>query len=268
MPQCATGTNKMGNCMIKIVDLHKSFDELKVLKGINLEVKKGTVVCIIGASGSGKSTLLRCINYLEKPDKGKIYIDGELIGYRQTKGGRLTKARPKDIYRLRSEIGMVFQLFNLWPHKTVLGNVTEGLIIVRKKKKAEAILIAEKYLELVGLIDKRNQYPAKLSGGQLQRVAIARALAMNPKIMLFDEATSALDPELVGEVLEVMEKLAQEGMTMVVVTHEMSFAKHVAHRVIFVDEGMIAEDSLPETIFSKPKNPRTEIFLSRVLHNT
>lgn len=257
----------MDDCMIKIVDLHKSFDDLKVLKGINLEVKKGTVVCIIGASGSGKSTLLRCINYLEKPEKGKIYIDGELIGCSQTKDGRVIKAKPKDIYRVRSEIGMVFQLFNLWPHKTVLGNVTEGLIIVRKKKKTEAISIAEKYLELVGLIDKRNQYPTKLSGGQQQRVAIARALAMNPKIMLFDEATSALDPELVGEVLEVMERLAQEGMTMVVVTHEMSFAKHVADRVIFVDEGLIAEDSPPETIFSKPKNPRTATFLSRVLHN-
>jgi ABC-type histidine transport system ATPase subunit len=253
--------------MIKIVDLHKSFDELEVLKGINLEIQKGTVVCIIGASGSGKSTLLRCLNLLEKPDRGNIYIDGELIGYRQKKDGQLTKARSKDIYKIRSEIGMVFQLFNLWPHKTVLGNVTEGLIIVRKKKKAEAISIAEKYLELVGLIDKRNQYPAKLSGGQQQRVAIARALAMNPKIMLFDEATSALDPELVGEVLEVMEKLAREGMTMVVVTHEMSFAKHVADRVIFLDEGLIAEDSPPEIIFSKPKNPRTEIFLKRVIHD-
>jgi ABC-type polar amino acid transport system ATPase subunit len=257
----------MGKCMIKIVDLHKSFDELKVLKGINLEVQKGTVVCIIGASGSGKSTLLRCLNYLEIPDKGKIYIDGELIGYRQTKDRQLTKARPRDIYKIRSEIGMVFQLFNLWPHKTVLGNVTEGLIIVRKKKKTEAVSIAEKYLELVGLIDKRNQYPAKLSGGQQQRVAIARALAMKPKIMLFDEATSALDPELVGEVLEVMEKLAREGMTMVVVTHEMSFAKHVADRVIFLDEGLIVEDSPPETIFSKPKNPRTEIFLTRFIHD-
>jgi polar amino acid transport system ATP-binding protein len=258
----------MDNCMIKVVDLHKSFDTLKVLKGINLEVEKGSVVCVIGASGSGKSTLLRCLNYLEKPDKGKIYIDGELIGYRQSKDGRLIKARPKDIYRLRSEIGMVFQLFNLWPHKTVLENVAEGLIIVRKKSKQEAISVAEKYLELVDLIDKRQQYPSKLSGGQQQRVAIARALAMKPKIMLFDEATSALDPELVGEVLTVMEKLAQEGMTMVVVTHEMGFAKHAADRVVFVDEGQIIEDSPPERIFSKPKNPRTEAFLSRILHST
>ncbi|MBT4091744.1 MAG: amino acid ABC transporter ATP-binding protein [Deltaproteobacteria bacterium] len=254
--------------MIKVVNLHKSFGNLKVLKGINLEVEKGSVVCVIGASGSGKSTLLRCLNYLEEPDKGQIFIDGEMIGYRQTKDERFIKARPKDICRLRSEIGMVFQLFNLWPHKTVLENVTESLIIVRKKSKKEAISIAEKNLELVGLIEKKQQYPSKLSGGQQQRVAIARALAMNPKIMLFDEATSALDPELVGEVLAVMEKLAHEGMTMVVVTHEMDFAKHAADRVVFVDEGQIIEDGPPERIFSKPKNPRTKLFLSRILHSS
>ena len=257
--------DRMDNNIIRIVNLHKSFGDLAVLKGIDLEVKKGTVVCIIGASGSGKSTLLRCLNYLERPEKGEIYIDGQLIGYRKAKDGQMKKARPKDIYNMRSEIGMVFQLFNLWPHKTVLENVTEGLIIVRKKKKTEAISIAETYLELVGLSDKKGQYPARLSGGQQQRVAIARALVMNPKIMLFDEATSALDPELVGEVLSVMEKLAKQGMTMVVVTHEMTFAEHAADRVIFLDEGVIAEDSTPDQMFSQPKNPRAEVFLKRVL---
>lgn len=252
--------------MIKVEDLYKSFGDLQVLRGIDMEVNKGEVVCVIGASGSGKSTFLRCLNFLEVPDSGRIYIDGELLGYRIRNDGRMVKAPSRDIYRIRSEIGMVFQQFNLWPHKTVMGNVIEALLMVRKKKKGEAIDIGEDYLRKVGLMDKRDEYPSRLSGGQQQRVAIARALAMHPKIMMFDEATSALDPELVGEVLEVMEKLATEGMTMVVVTHEMGFAKHAAGRVIFIDEGIIAEEDTPEVIFGKPKNPRTKEFLSKVLH--
>jgi len=252
--------------MIRVEDLHKSFGTLKVLRGISLEVRKGEVICIIGASGSGKSTFLRCLNFLEEPDRGRIYIDGELLGYRIAKDGRLVRARARDIYRMRSEIGMVFQLFNLWPHKRVLENVTEALVMVRKKSKAEAVAIAEDYLQKVGIIDKKNEYPSRLSGGQQQRVAIARALAMHPKIMMFDEATSALDPELVGEVLDVMERLAKEGMTMVVVTHEMGFARHVADRVIFIDQGVVAEENTPEGIFRNPKNPRTREFLSKVLH--
>lgn len=252
--------------MIKIEGLHKSFGDLEVLKGIDMEVKKGEVVCVIGASGSGKSTLLRCLNYLEIPDRGRIYLDGEPMGFRVRKDGRVSKAHAKDIYRMRADIGMVFQLFNLWPHKTVLENVTEALIIVKKKKMAEAKEIAEVFLGKVGLLDKKHTKPSFLSGGQKQRVAIARALAMRPKIMMFDEATSALDPQLVGEVLEVMEELAKEGMTMVVVTHEMGFARHVADRVIFLDKGTIAEENSPEGIFTNPKNPRTKEFLARVLH--
>ncbi|UCE57040.1 MAG: amino acid ABC transporter ATP-binding protein [Desulfobacterales bacterium] len=252
--------------MIRVKDLCKSFGDLEVLKGISMEVKKGEVVCIIGASGSGKSTFLRCLNYMEIPDSGKIYIDGEPMGLRKTKHGKWVKAHSKDIYRMRAEMGMVFQLFNLWPHKNVLQNVTEALLIVRKMKKLEAIEAAEYFLDKVGLIDKKGEKPAHLSGGQQQRVAIARALAMRPKIMMFDEATSALDPQLVGEVLEVMEELAKEGMTMLVVTHEMGFARHVSDRVIFIDEGVIAEENTPEGIFTNQKNPRTKVFLSKVLH--
>jgi ABC-type polar amino acid transport system ATPase subunit len=252
--------------MIKIEGLYKSFGDLEVLKGIDMEVKKGEVVCLIGSSGSGKSTLLRCLNYLEIPDKGFIHIDGEPMGFRVRKDGKVTKAYAKDIYRMRADIGMVFQLFNLWPHKNVLENVTEALIIVKKKKRAEARKIAEGFLGKVGLLNKTHAMPSFLSGGQKQRVAIARALAMRPKIMMFDEATSALDPQLVGEVLEVMEELAKEGMTMVVVTHEMGFARHVADRVIFLDNGTIAEENTPDGIFTNPKNPRTKEFLAKVLH--
>lgn len=252
--------------MIKVEGLYKSFGDLAVLKGIDMEVKKGEVVCIIGASGSGKSTFLRCLNYLEEPDRGNIYIDGELMGRRKRRDGKMVKAHPKDICRMRAEMGMVFQLFNLWPHKNVLENVTEALITVRKIKKSNAIKTAEHFLEKVGLIDKMKEKPVFLSGGQQQRVAIARALAMRPKIMMFDEATSALDPQLVGEVLEVMEELAREEMTMLVVTHEMGFAKHVSDRVIFIDKGIIEEENTPESIFTNPKNPRTKEFLSKVLH--
>jgi polar amino acid transport system ATP-binding protein len=256
----------IGTLMIKVENLRKSFGDLEVLKGISMEVKKGEVVCIIGASGSGKSTFLRCLNYLEIPDSGRIYIDGEPMGLRRNKHGEWVKAYPKDIYRMRAEMGMVFQLFNLWPHKNVLENVTEALFVIRKMKRPEAIEVAEFFLEKVGLSNKKEAKPTNLSGGQQQRVAIARALAMRPKIMMFDEATSALDPQLVGEVLEVMEELAKEGMTMLVVTHEMNFASHVSDRVIFIDEGVIAEENTPEEIFKLQRNPRTKEFLSKVLH--
>lgn len=257
---------KIGMPMIKVESLYKSFGNLAVLKGIEMEVKKGEVVCIIGASGSGKSTFLRCLNYLEEPDSGNIYIDGELMGQRKRSDGKMVKAYAKDICRMRAEMGMVFQLFNLWPHKNVLENVTEALITVRKAKKSDAVKTAKHFLEKVGLIDKMKAKPAFLSGGQQQRVAIARALAMRPKIMMFDEPTSALDPQLVGEVLEVMEELAREEMTMLVVTHEMGFAKHVSDRVIFIDDGVIEEENTPEGVFTNPKNPRTKEFLSKVLH--
>jgi polar amino acid transport system ATP-binding protein len=256
----------MGEAVIRVEDLHKSFGDLEVLKGINLEVDKGDVVCIIGASGSGKSTFLRCVNFLEEPSKGRIYIEGVLMGYREWPDGRLVKDSHANINRMRADIGMVFQLFNLWPHKTVLGNVIEAPMIVRGKSRDEAVADAEELLDKVGILEKRDEYPSRLSGGQQQRVAIARALAMNPKIMMFDEATSALDPELVGEVLEVMRNLAAEGMTMLVVTHEMGFAREVADRVIFLDNGQIEEDTTPEQIFSHPKSERTRQFLRKVLH--
>ncbi|MGQ4807439.1 Arginine transport ATP-binding protein ArtM [Candidatus Entotheonellaceae bacterium PAL068K] len=256
----------MSQAIIRVVDLHKSFGDLEVLKGIDLEVDKGDVVCIIGASGSGKSTFLRCVNFLEEPTRGKIYIEGELMGYKELPDGRLGKDSHANINRMRAEMGMVFQLFNLWPHKTVLGNVIEAPLIVRKQPRQEAVAVGEELLAKVGILDKKDEFPSRLSGGQQQRVAIARALAMNPKIMMFDEATSALDPELVGEVLEVMRALAAEGMTMLVVTHEMGFAREVADRVIFLDNGLIEEDATPEDIFSRPKSDRTQQFLRKVLH--
>lgn len=240
--------------MIKISNLHKYFGKQHVLKGINLDVAKGSVVCIIGPSGSGKSTLLRCINLLETPSEGEILIDGVSI------------TDPKqDINALRTEIGMVFQRFNLFPHMTVLENVTLAPIKVRGIGQDEAKETAMKLLKRVGLADKAPAYPKQLSGGQQQRVAIARALAMQPKLFLFDEPTSALDPELVGEVLDVMKAMAQEGITMVVVTHEMGFAREVADRVIFMDDGIIIEDNPPSIIFNKAENPRTKAFLDRVL---
>jgi len=240
--------------VIKIRNLHKYFGKHHVLKGINLDVEKGSVVCIIGPSGSGKSTLLRCINLLETPSEGEIYVDGESI------------TDPKqDINALRTEIGMVFQRFNLFPHMTVLENITLAPMKVRGISQAEAEETAMKLLKRVGLADKAPAYPKQLSGGQQQRVAIARALAMQPKLFLFDEPTSALDPELVGEVLDVMKAMAQEGTTMVVVTHEMGFAREVADRVIFMDDGVIIEDNPPSIIFTKAENPRTQAFLDRVL---
>lgn len=239
--------------MLKAVDLHKSFGDLEVLKGINLEVKPSEVVVLVGVSGSGKSTLLRCFNFLERINQGKIEIDGKVID-----------AKKQKLAQVRAEVGMVFQHFNLFPHKTVLENVIEAPMIVKKESKETAIAKGKALLEKVGLADKAEVYPSKLSGGQKQRVAIARALAMEPKALLFDEPTSALDPELVGEVLAVMKQLAEEGMTMVVVTHEMKFAREVADRIIMLDEGVIIEDAEPHTFFENPSNERTRQFLSLV----
>lgn len=240
--------------MIQVRNLHKYFDDLEILKGVNLDIAEGEVICIIGASGSGKSTLLRCINFLEKKDSGDIYVDGNII-----------ENNKQDIINLRQKVGMVFQRFNLFPHMTVIQNVMEGPITIKKMDKQEAEKIAIDLLEKVGIVDKKDQYPAMLSGGQQQRVAIARTLAMEPKVVLFDEPTSALDPELVGEVLSVMKDLAGDGMTMAIVTHEMGFAKEVADRVIYIHEGIIAEEGPPEEIFENPKHERLQTFLSTIL---
>jgi len=239
--------------MINTKNLHKSFGDLEVLKGIDLDVEAGEVVVLIGVSGSGKSTLLRCLNFLEIPNEGEIKIDGRQVNLKKD-----------DLSNVRAEVGMVFQHFNLFPHKTVLENITEAPIIVKKVKKEQAEKKARVILEKVGLLDKADVYPSKLSGGQKQRVAIARALAMEPKALLFDEPTSALDPELVGEVLQVMKDLANEGMTMVVVTHEMKFAKEVADRIIMLDEGSIIENADPDTFFNHSTNERTRQFLEMV----
>ena len=239
--------------MLKGKNIHKSFGDLEVLKGIDLEVAPSEVVVLVGVSGSGKSTLLRCFNFLEHINQGSIEIDGHVVN---PKNDKLSK--------IRAEVGMVFQHFNLFPHMTVLENVIEAPIIVKKMKKADAIVLAKQLLEKVGLSDKADVYPSKLSGGQKQRVAIARSLAMEPKVLLFDEPTSALDPELVGEVLSVMQQLAQEGMTMVVVTHEMKFAREVADRVIMLDEGRIIESADPITFFENPSNERTKQFIQLV----
>lgn len=240
--------------MIKVVDLHKKFKNLHVLKGINLNINKGEVVVVIGPSGSGKSTLLRCLNRLEEVDSGEVFFKD--ISVTQSK---------KDINNIRQNMGMVFQNFNLFPHMTVLKNISLAPIKLKKMDKVEAENIGLELLERVGLKDKANTYPTQLSGGQKQRVAIARALAMSPDLMLFDEPTSALDPEMVGEVLEVIKQLAKEGMTMVIVTHEMDFAKQVADRVIFMDEGIILEEGSPEKLFTNPQHQRTQDFLKRVV---
>jgi arginine/lysine/histidine transport system ATP-binding protein len=240
--------------VINVNNLHKSFKKLHVLKGINTKIEKGEVVVIIGPSGSGKSTFLRCLNLLEIPNDGEIVFEGNTLTDKKV-----------DVNKLREKMGMVFQQFNLFPHKTVLQNITMAPIRVKKKSREEAEATAFKLLKKIGLEDKANSYPAQLSGGQKQRVAIARALAMEPDVMLFDEPTSALDPEMVGEVLNVMKELAAEGMTMVVVTHEMGFAKEVGSRVIFMDEGNILEEGSPEKIFSTPTHPRTKDFLGKVL---
>jgi polar amino acid transport system ATP-binding protein len=250
--------------MIKIEGVHKYFGENHVLDDIDLEIKQGEVMCVVGPSGSGKSTLLRSLNHLERITSGKIYIDNVLMDHRENNKDIL-KTDPKKVSALCAELGMVFQRFNLFPHKTVLQNVTIAPITVRKIDKSEAEMKAKELLKKVGLIDKINEYPSRLSGGQQQRVAIARALAMEPKIMLFDEPTSALDPELVGEVLEVMKQLARDGMTMMVVTHEMGFAKEVGTRLIFMDEGKIVEQGTPKEVFENPKNERTKDFFRSIL---
>src|SRR6267142_5809408 len=250
--------------MIKAEGVHKSFGRLEVLKGVSLEVQPGEVVCMIGASGSGKSTFLRCINHLERIDAGRLWVDGRLVGYRQS-GDKIYELRDAEVCRERSEIGMVFQLFNLFGHMTALENVIEAPIRVRKMAKRDAVAQGKSLLQQVGLGDKIDNYPAQLSGGQQQRVAIARALAMKPKLMLFDEPTSALDPELVGEVLDVMKQLAEEDMTMLVVTHEMSFAREVCDRVVFMDDGAIVEEGRPQEVLGRPQHARTRAFLARVL---
>src|SRR5450755_1737578 len=238
--------------MLRAQAVHKSYGRLEVLRGIDLEVAPREVMCLIGPSGSGKSTFLRCINHLEKIDAGRLFVDGELVGYQQ-RGEKLHELRDNDVCHKRSEIGMVFQRFNLFPHMTALENVIEAPLHVKGERAAVATVRGRKLLERVGLADKVDVYPNQLSGGQQQRVAIARALAMEPKLMLFDEPTSALDPELVGEVLAAMQQLARDGMTMVVVTHEMSFARDVADNVVFMDGGVIAEEGPPETMFTAPK---------------
>ncbi|MFT3671574.1 amino acid ABC transporter ATP-binding protein [Aestuariivirga sp.] len=244
--------------------VEKTFGDLHVLKGIDLTVRKGEVVVIVGASGSGKTTFIRCINHLEKIEKGRIEVNGHLIGYRES-NGKLVEDSERNIARQRQEIGMVFQLFNLFPHLTALENVIEAPIHVRKIPREEAIQTGRALLARVGLAAKADAYPSQLSGGQQQRVAIARALAMRPALMLFDEPTSALDPEMIGEVLDVMKELAREGMTMIVVSHEMGFAREVAHRVIMMHDGRIIEEAPPKEFFTAPKHERTAAFLSRVI---
>ena len=260
LQQQANGNNRE---MVRAEKIVKRFGNLTVLNGVDLSVKRREVVVVIGPSGSGKTTLLRCINHLEKIDDGRIYIEGELMGYRE-KNGRLVEDSEANIARIRSQVGFVFQRFNLFPHMTALENVIEAPIHVLHESRAEVTGRALALLDKVGLADKANAYPHKLSGGQQQRVAIARALAMNPKIMLFDEATSALDPELVGEVLKVMKQLAEEGMTMVVVTHEMGFARDVSSHVIFMDKAVIVEEGTPEQIFEHAQNERTRNFLGMI----
>jgi ABC-type polar amino acid transport system ATPase subunit len=250
--------------IIRIAHLNKHFGPLHVLKDVSMSVNEQEVVCVIGRSGSGKSTLLRCINFLEQPTQGTIEVDGLSVDVEQH---RLTDQQKQVIHDIRLRTGMVFQEFNLFPHLSVIDNLIEAPVTVKKMERDQAIALAEKYLAKVGLMMKRDEYPARLSGGQKQRVAIARALTMEPKVMLFDEPTSALDPELIGEVLEVMKQLAREGTTMLVVTHEMSFAQEVGNRVVYMDEGQIVEESTPEQMFSTPSDPRTRQFLDRLLRS-
>jgi polar amino acid transport system ATP-binding protein len=250
--------------MVEAVEVHKSFGHVEVLRGIDLTVMPGEVACVIGPSGSGKSTFLRCINHLERIDAGAMRVDGELIGYREA-GGKLHELRESEVARQRRDIGMVFQRFNLFPHKTAAENIMEAPRTVRREPKQASRARAMALLDRVGLSDKYDSFPAQLSGGQQQRVAIARALAMQPRLMLFDEPTSALDPELVGEVLDVMRGLARDGMTMVVVTHEMGFAREVGDTLVFMDEGRIVEAGDPREVLGNPQHERTKVFLSKVL---
>lgn len=250
--------------MVRAEMVCKCFGALQVLKGVTLSVERGQVLVLVGPSGSGKSTFLRCINHLETVTAGRLYVDGDLVGYRE-KGGKLHEMSPRDAAKQRRDIGMVFQHFNLFPHRTALDNILEAPVHVKGVKKAQATERARDLLNQVGLSGKADAYPAQLSGGQQQRVAIARALAMDPKLMLFDEPTSALDPELVGEVLAVMKKLAAAGMTMVVVTHEMGFAREVADQLVFMDGGVIVESGPPREVLSNPQHERTKAFLSKVM---
>jgi len=258
--QARTATTEM----VRAERVWKRFGRLEVLKGIDLTVNQAEVMCVIGPSGSGKSTFLRCINHLEQINAGRLWVDGELVGYRE-RGGRLHELRDREVAGKRREIGMVFQHFNLFPHMTALGNVVEAPVKVNRVPKREAVARGRELLDRVGLGDKFDAYPSQLSGGQKQRVAIARALAMQPKLMLFDEPTSALDPELVGEVLDVMRELARSGMTMIVVTHEIGFAREVGDTLVFMDEGFIVEAGNPREVLANPQHERTKLFLSKVL---
>jgi polar amino acid transport system ATP-binding protein len=250
--------------MVRAEQVHKSYGPVEVLKGIDLRVEPGQVFCLVGPSGSGKSTFLRCINHLEKINAGRLYVDGELVGYHE-KGGKLHELPDRVVAQKRRDIGMVFQRFNLFPHKTALENITEAPTQVKRTPKAQAREQAMELLARVGLADKAGNYPSQLSGGQQQRVAIARALAMEPKLMLFDEPTSALDPELVGDVLDVMRRLAEDGMTMIVVTHEMGFAREVGDALVFMDGGVVVEEGHPREVLTNPQHERTRAFLSKVL---
>ncbi|MFL1732539.1 ABC transporter ATP-binding protein [Moraxella oculi] len=253
-----TTTNSIA---LDLQDIHKNYGSLEVLKGVSLTARDGDVISILGSSGSGKSTLLRCVNLLEKPTKGRIFVGNEELILTEKKGELVAK-NPKQLEKIRSTIGFVFQNFNLWPHKTILDNIIEGPTQVLKQPKAEAITEAERLLDKVGLLDKKNAYPDNLSGGQRQRVAIARALAMKPKVLLFDEPTSALDPELVNEVLAVMRELASEGRTMLIVTHEMRFAREVSDKIVFLHQGRIEEMGTPDEVFDNPKSPRVREFMA------
>ncbi|TGB11055.1 amino acid ABC transporter ATP-binding protein [Streptomyces sp. MZ04] len=252
------------SAMVELRSVHKSFGSLEVLRGLDLEVQTGEVTVILGPSGSGKSTLLRTINHLEKVDKGWISVDGALVGYRRS-GDKLYELRERDVLKQRTRIGFVFQNFNLFPHLTVLENIVEAPVSALKRPRKEAVADAEALLARVGLADKADAYPKQLSGGQQQRVAIARALALEPKLLLFDEPTSALDPELVGEVLDVIKDLARQGTTMIVVTHEIGFAREVADTVVFMDDGLIVEQGAPGDVLDRPQHDRTRAFLSKVL---
>ncbi len=266
MSEAETGTVTGGKPapMVLAERVHKSFGPIEVLKGIDLAVRPGEVCCVVGPSGSGKSTFLRCINHLEKINAGRLYVDGQLVGYRQ-KGDRLYEMREREVAEQRRDIGMVFQRFNLFPHMTAAENVMEAPMQVKGLRKAAAAERAQRLLDRVGLADRARHYPAQLSGGQQQRVAIARALAMEPKLMLFDEPTSALDPELVGEVLDVMRGLAEDGMTMIVVTHEMGFAREAGDSLVFMDDGAVVEYGHPREVLANPRHERTKAFLSKVL---
>jgi polar amino acid transport system ATP-binding protein len=254
----------MSEAIVRAVGVHKHFGRLQALGGIDLEVPPGSVMCVIGPSGSGKSTFLRCINHLEKVDAGELYVDGELVGY-ERRGDKLHELRDRQVAGKRSEIGMVFQRFNLFPHMTALANIIEAPIRVKRESRASAIERGRRLLDRVGLSGREEAYPRQLSGGQQQRVAIARALAMEPKLMLFDEPTSALDPELVGEVLDVMHDLTTTGITMIVVTHEMGFARAAGDVLVFMDQGVVVEEGAPKEVLANPQHDRTKAFLSKVL---